>query len=174
MILAAGALWLFAGEAHAQVGLAVEGRAGVTFPQGDLSDADAGAGLSIGAELQANFHRNLTAYVGLHRHAFSCDSGCELGDSPRSTGLGAGLKYIFHSPGDALVWGRGGLVANTFGNDAVTGDREIGFEVGFGTDFPIAERLYLVPNVGFISHDAGGNFKANFFTLGLGLHYHIR
>jgi hypothetical protein len=172
--LVIGALWLFAGEAQAQMGLAAEGRVGVTFPQGDLSDAGAEAGLSFGAEVQANFRPNLSAYLGLHRHSFSCDNGCDLGDNPRSTGIGAGLKYIFHSPGDVLAWGRGGIVANTFGNDDDTGDREIGFELGVGADMPVGHRLYLVPNIGFISHDAGGSFNASFFTLGLGVHYHLR
>jgi hypothetical protein len=172
--LVIAALWLFAGEAHAQVGLAAEGRVGVTLPQGDLSDAGAEAGLSFGAEVLANFRPNLSAYLGFHRHAFNCDDDCDLGDNPRSTGLGAGLKYIFHSPGDVLAWGRGGIVANTFGSDEGTGDREIGFEVGVGADLPVAHRLYLVPNLGFISHAAGGGFNARFFTLGLGVHYHLR
>jgi hypothetical protein len=172
--LAMASLWLFAGEAQAQMGLAVEGGVGVTFPQGDLSDAGAEAGLSFGAELQVNFHPRMTAYLGLQRHSFNCDNDCTLGDSPRSTGIGAGVKYIFHNPGDVLAWGRGGIVANTFGNDAGTGDREIGFELGVGADVPVAERLYLVPKIGFVSHDVGSGFQARFFTLGLGLHYHLR
>jgi hypothetical protein len=167
-------LWLFAGEAQAQLGLAGEGRAGVTFPQGDLSDAGAEAGLSLGAELQVTFRPNLTAYVGLQRHTFNCDDGCTLADNPRSTGVGAGLKYIFHNPGDVLAWGRGGIVANTFNSDAGSGDRQVGFELGVGADLPVANRLYLVPNIGFVSHDAGIGFKANFFTLGVGVHYHLR
>jgi hypothetical protein len=174
LLLALSALWIFAAEAQAQVGLGVEGRAGVTFPQGDLSDAGAEAGLSFGAELQANFQRNLTAYVGFHRHAFNCEDACTLGNDPRSTGIGAGLKYIFHAPGDALAWARGGIVANTFESDTRSSDREIGFELGVGADMPIAPRLYLVPNIGFISHGAGGGLKANFFTLGIGAHYHLR
>jgi hypothetical protein len=119
--LAMASLWLFAGEAQAQMGLGAEGRVGVTFPQGDLSDAGAEAGLSFGAELQVNFHPRMTAYLGLQRHSFNCENGCTLGDNPRSTGIGAGLKYIFHNPGDVLAWGRGGIVANTFGNDSGPG-----------------------------------------------------
>jgi hypothetical protein len=175
--LAVVAPWLFAGEAEAQMGLAVEGRAGVTFPQGDLSDAGAEAGLSLGAELQVNFQRNMTAYLGFHRHAFNCDNGCgDMGNNPESTGIGAGLKYVVHNPGDVLAWVRGGIVANTFGTDAGTGDREIGFELGVGADLPVAHRLYLVPNLGFVSHSTGRGFpdKATFFTLGLGVHYHLR
>ena len=176
ILLATGALWLLAGqEAHAQRGFAVEGRGGVTFPQGDLSDVGAEAGLSLGAELQANFHRNVTAYLGIHRNSFNCDNACTtLGDDPHSTGIAAGLKYIFHSPGDIHVWGRGGIVADKLESDLRSGDREIGFELGLGGDMPIAQRLFLVPNIGFTSYDAGGGFTASFFTLGVGLHYHIR
>lgn len=172
--LALSTFLLLPGEAQAQMGLAVEGRAGVTFPQGDLSDRGAEAGLSFGAELQANIQRNLTAYVGFHRHAFNCDNPCTLGNDPRSTGIGAGLKYIVHSPGDVLAWARGGIVANTFESSNRASDREIGFELGVGADMPIGQRLYLVPNLGFISHDAGAGLKANFFTLGVGVHYHFR
>jgi hypothetical protein len=176
--LAAASLWLFPGEAQAQMGLGAEGRVGVTFPQGDLSDRGAEAGLSFGAELQANFHPRMTAYLGLQRHSFNCDNDCTLGDNPRSQGIGAGLKYIIHNPGDVLAWARGGVVAHTYSNDERTGDREIGFELGVGADLPVAERLYLVPNIGFVSHNAGSGFgalsKANFFTLGVGVHYHLR
>ncbi len=174
MAMAIAALWLIPASADAQVGLAAEGRLGVTLPQGDLSDAGAEAGLTYGAEVQATFRPNLTAYLGLHRHTFNCENGCLLGNNPRSTGVGLGLKYVVHSPGDAWAWGRGGIVANTFGNDEGTGDREIGFELGVGVDLPVADRLYLVPNIGFISHDAGGGSNASFFTLGLGAHYHLR
>ena len=176
--LAAASFFLVTGEAQAQMGLGAEGRVGVTFPQGDLSDGGAEAGLSFGAELQANFHPRMTAYVGLQRHSFNCENGCTLGDNPRSQGIGAGLKYIVHSPGDVLGWVRGGVVAHTYSTDDRTGDREIGFELGVGADLPVAERLYLVPNIGFVSHNAGSGFgsfsKANFFTLGVGVHYHLR
>jgi len=173
VLLAAGTLGLAPGEAQAQLGFAVEGRAGVTMPQGDLSDVGAETGLGYGAELQVNFHPRATVYAGVHRHQFGCEDGCSLGGDPTSTGLSAGLKYIVHNPGDVVVWGRGGVVYNAldFGNSS--NDREIGFEVGFGADMPIAERIYLVPHLGYISHAAGNNFTASFFTLGLGIHYHI-
>jgi hypothetical protein len=45
-----------------------------------------------------------------------------------------------------------------------------------GADLPVAERLYLVPNIGFVSHGSGNalSSKINFFTLGVGVHYHLR
>lgn len=173
MILGSVVTFLVVPTASAQVGFAGEGRIGVTFPTGDLSDAGAEAGLTVGAELQANFHTNLTAYLGLHRHGFSCDDDCDLGDSPRSTGLNAGLKYIFPSPQDALIWGRGGIVANQLSSDDISSSRSIGLEVGAGIDMPVAPNVYLVPSLGFVRHGAGSNFTASFLTFGVGLHYHF-
>ncbi len=171
LVLAAFAL-LHAPEAEAQM-ISVEGRVGVTYPTGDLSNAGADTGLGIGAELMYTFQRNLTAYAGFNRHAFSCDSDCDLGNSPRSTGLGAGLKYVFHAPGDAYAWGRGGIVAHQLADDDGSGPRNIGFELGGGIDMPIAPRLHLVPHIGFIQHDAGGGFTASYVNFGVGIHYHF-
>lgn len=162
-----------ASEAQAQVSFSGEGRVGVTFPTGDLSDVGAGAGLGLGAELMMTFQPNLSAYVGLNRHGFSCDSDCDLGSSPRSSGVGAGLKLIFPSPQDALLWGRAGVVGHSLSDDDSSGDRNLGFELGAGFDMPIAPRLYLTPHAGLISHDAGGGFTARYFTLGVGGHYHF-
>jgi hypothetical protein len=115
----------------------------------------------------------MTAYAGISQYSFGCEDSCTLGDNPKSMGFGAGLKYIFHNPGDVLVWGRGGIVANTLESDDFEGDREIGFELGFGADMPIATQLYLVPHVGYISHKSGDSFTASFLTLGVGVHYHF-
>jgi len=172
-LLATGTLGLAPGEAQAQLGFAAEGRVGVTVPQGDLSDVGAETGLGFGAELQVNFHPRATVYAGVYRHQFGCEDSCSLGDDPTSTGLSAGLKYIVHNPGDVAVWGRGGVVYNDLDLGSSSTDREIGFELGVGADMPIAERIYLVPHLGYISHAAGDNFTASFFTLGLGIHYHI-
>jgi hypothetical protein len=169
-------LLLFASDVQAQGSIGVEGRAGVTFPQGDLSDAGAESGLSFGVEVLAGIQRNLTAYVGAHRHAFNCEDACRLrlGNNPTSTGVGAGLKYIVQSPGDVLTWVRGGVIAQTLESETRSSSREIGFELGIGADLPVAPRFYLVPNLGFLSHDGGGGVTASFFTFGLGAHYHLR
>lgn len=166
-------LCLAVDDAGAQMQIAVEPRAGVTFPMGDLSDADAEAGLALGAELMLTFQQNLTAYVGLQRHSFTCDTGCDLGDGLRSSGLGAGLKYILPSPPDALIWGRAGILAHRLSSDDFSGDRNLGFEVSAGIDMPIAEQLYLTPHLGFLSHDAGGDSQATWVNFGVGLHYHF-
>jgi hypothetical protein len=156
-----------------QVGVAGEGRVGVTLPMGDLSDADAEAGLALGLELMLNFQRNVTAYVGFNRHGFSCDRDCGLGSGLRSTGFGAGIKYIFPSPADALVWGRGGVIAHQLSSDEVSGDRNLGFELGAGIDMPVGDRFYLVPHLGVLTHSLEGDARATYLNFGLGLHYHF-
>jgi hypothetical protein len=175
ILMTVASLVLLAGEVQAQATFAAEGRVGVTLPTGDLSDAGAESGIGLGAELQVNFTSTLTAYLGLYRYAFGCANDCDFDDDPTSTGLGAGVKYIFHNPGDVLVWGRGGIVVNRLSANSANSDRELGFELGAGADLPIATQFYLVPNIAFVSHAVGnGGFKANFFTLGLGLHYHFQ
>lgn len=168
-----GVLALGAGDAAGQVQFSVEPRVGVTFPTGDLSSAGAEAGLALGGELMMTFHRNLTAYVGLQRHQFSCDADCDLGRNPRSSGLGAGLKYIFPSPPDALIWGRAGFLAHQLSADNGAGDRNLGFEGSAGIDMPIRPRLYLTPHIGVLTHDAGAGFRATWVNFGVGLHYHL-
>ncbi len=161
--------------AEAQLQFSAEPRAGVSFPTGDLSSEGAEAGLTLGAEGMVTFRRNMTGYLSLNRHGFSCDSDCQanLGSSPRSTGLGLGLKYVFPSPPDALIWGRGGVLAHRLSTSQDSGDRNLGFEVGAGIDMPVGERLYLVPHLGFLSHDAGGDTRASWFSFGVGAHYHF-
>lgn len=159
--------------AAAQVQVAGEGRVGVTFPAGDLSSDGAETGFALGAELMLNFRRNLSAYVGLNRHAFACDGECDLGPNPRSTGLGAGLKFILPGPPDAQWWVRGGLISHQLTTDDGSGPRNVGFEVGTGIDMPVRPRLSLVPHLGLLSHDAGGGTTATYVTFGLGIHYHF-
>lgn len=171
--LVAGLLALGTAEAQAQMQISVEPRAGVTFPMGDLSDAGAQAGLALGGELMLTFQRNLTAYVGIQRHSFQCDSDCDLGSSLRSSGLGAGLKYVFPSPPDALIWGRGGILAHQLSAGDFSGDRNLGFEVAAGVDMPIAQQWYLTPHLGVLTHDAGNDFRATWVNFGVGLHYHF-
>jgi hypothetical protein len=159
--------------ASAQVQVAGEGRIGVTFPTGDLSSDGAETGVALGAELMVNFQRNLTAYVSLNRHGFSCDRDCDAGRNPRSTGLGTGLKLILPGPPDAHWWVRGGLLAHQLSTDDGSGPRNLGFELGTGIDMPVAPRLHLVPHLGVLSHDAGGGTTVTYLNFGLGIHYHF-
>jgi hypothetical protein len=157
-----------------QSGVSVEPRVGVTFPLGDLSDAGAESGVLMGGDLFLSFHPSFSGYLSLNRHSFACGDDCELGGSPRSVGLGAGIKYFVPSPADALVWARGGIVGHQYEDDQVSGDRGVGFELGAGIDMLIGARLYLVPHLGFLLHDAARGMTASYLTFGVGLHYHIR
>jgi len=159
--------------ASAQVQVAGEGRIGVTFPTGDLSGDGAETGVALGAELMVNFQKNLTAYVSLNRHGFSCDRDCDAGRNPRSTGLGTGLTFILPGPPDAHGWVRGGLLAHQLSTDDGSGPRNLGFELGTGIDRPVAPRLHLVPHLGVLSHDAGGGTTVTYLNFGLGIHYHF-
>lgn len=172
-LLLVASLALPSGAAHAQMSYALEGRLGVTFPAGDLSDADAEAGLAAGVEFMLNFHPRATAYVGLNRHAFSCDDDCDLGSGLRSSGVAGGLKFILHNPGDALWWARGGLIGHKLSSDDGSSDRKLGFEVGSGIDMPITHRFYIVPHLSVLSHSTETDFTATYFVFGVGGHFHL-
>ncbi|MEX2532238.1 MAG: outer membrane beta-barrel protein [Gemmatimonadota bacterium] len=161
-----------AGEAQASFG--VEGRAGVTFPVGDLSDAGYEGGTSVGLEGFYNLRPSLAIYASVARHTFTCDGECEMGDDPRSSGLGAGLKLTIPSPADALLWVRGGLVGYQYSGSAGSGDRNAGFEAGLGIDMLLTESAYLSPHLGYIAHEALGNLDASFLTFGVGAQYRFR
>ncbi len=160
------------GEAQATFG--VEGRAGVTFPMGDLSDAGYEGGLSLGVEGFYGFRRNLALYASFSRHTFDCDTDCDLGNDPQSSGVGAGVKLTIPSPADALLWVKGGLLAFAYSDSAESGDRSTGFEVGLGIDTLLTESVYVTPHLGYLSHEAVGGVDASFLTFGFGLQYRFQ
>lgn len=168
------ALALSAVDASAQRSVAAEARVGITVPVGDLSDQGADVGVGVGAEAMLNLRPNLTAYVGGNHHGFGCDDPCAMGESPSSTGIAGGLKYILPSPPDALIWSRAGVVGHQIRTSDGSSDFNPGFELGAGIDMPVTDRLDLVPHVGFVYHGADGPFTSNYLTFGVGGHYHLR
>jgi hypothetical protein len=161
-------------SAAAQVGLSAEVRAGATVPVGEFTDANQDTGLGIGAELGLHFNPTFATYLSFSRHAFGCKDSCALGDEPSSTGVGAGIRFAFPGPTDALLWTRAGVTGRRWSGGPVAGDTEWGFELGAGIDMLITRDIYVVPHVAYLSHDAPQGFRASYLSLGAGLHYRIR
>lgn len=158
----------------AQLGLSAEARVGATVPVGDFTDANQETGLGIGAELGLHFNPTFSGYLSFSRHAFGCEDSCALGDEPRSTGVGAGVRVAFPSPADALLWTRAGVTGRRWSGGPVEGDTEWGFELGAGIDLLVARDIFVVPHVAYVSHDAPQGFRASYLSLGAGLHYRFR
>src|SRR5262245_51378687 len=171
--------------ASAQRGaVSLEGRIAATIPTGDLRDAGVKTGLGLGAELLISVQHNLTGYLSASRHEFGCpEPDCEFNGDLRSTGFGMGLKYIFPSPRNALVWARGGILNHQLSTPNTSGERDFGFELGMGMDVDVARQLAIVPHVSFVNHTGApgatvppalrAGFTSRYVTLGLAAHIHF-
>lgn len=162
------------GNAEAQLGVAAEGRLGVTVPLGQLSDDDQDPGVGGGAEVFLNLNPTFGLYLAGSRHSFQCASTCLLGETPRSTGMSAGIKLTIPSPADALLWMRAGLSGRRFSGGGAPPETHLGYELGAGIDMLIGRQIYVVPHLGYTSHDAHEGLRASYLTFGAGLHYRLR
>lgn len=174
------AVALAASNAQAQDSrrISLEGRLGVTFPSGDVSDAGGGSGYELGADFMYTFTPALTGYIGVSRHSFSCDEDegpCE--DSFASSGFQAGLKYLFSREGRALPWLRAGLLGQSLDVGPEDSDFGLGLEAGAGLDVDVSHRLALVPAFYYRTYsadvDGGGDVSVNWFSLTLAAHLHF-
>lgn len=173
-------LMMGAAEAAAQASrFSVEGRLGMTFPTGDLSDVGAESGLALGADLMYTFTPSLTAYAGLSRDAFSCDEdeeeGCE--DDLTSSGFQAGLKFLLTREGRALPWLRAGILGHSLDTNGSDSDMGIGFEAGAGADLDVSPRWAIVPALHIRSYspdfDGDDDISATWLALTLAAHLHF-
>lgn len=135
--------------------VSAEGRVGITFPVGDLSDQGAQSALAFTGDLFFNFDPRWSVYAGWTFHDFNCD-GCP--DDLASSGPHAGAKYLFSPVAGATPWARGGLLfgrADAFqaGQD-VSSSRRIGLELATGVDVPLAEQVSLTSSVWFSYYSA--------------------
>lgn len=161
-------------ELHAQLGISVEGRMAVTVPVGTFAEDDPETGLATGGEVALHLNPSFSTYVSFSRHTFACDTDCLLDDDFQSTGLGAGIRYVFPSPADALLWTRAGVVGRSSSIGGTSGGTELGFELGAGVDVLVARDLYVVPHLAYLSHDGPQGLQASYFTFGAGLSYRVR
>ena len=167
-----------AGSASAQTleRFSLEGRLGITFPSGDLSDAGYGSGFALGLDGIYNFTPALSAYAGLSRHNFSCDEDEACEDGAVAGGFQGGLKLLLRREGNVLPWARGGLIGQTLDPNGETSDLGLGFEVGAGADIGITPRFSVVPALQYRSFSADfgeSDVTAGWFALTLGGHLHF-
>ena len=168
VVTAAGLL--MAGPAAAQDSpLALEVRSGVTLPTGDLSDSGVESGVIFGVDLFYTVDPALSIYGGWGSHQFSNDVSVS---GPR-----AGLKVLFHTPGDATPWARAGATFNQAdGLGTEPSDRGIGLEAGAGIDYELSDRVVVVPAARYHTFSASfgtAESTISYLTLDLGIHLHF-
>lgn len=151
---------------------ALEGRVGSALPTGELTTTplpNQTAGISFAADAMYSFNPRWTAYAGMTRQSFNCD-GCttDIDD----TGFNGGLKYLINRDGPALLWVRGGILANRASVDGMNSDWGVGVDSGVGIDWLVSHRLAVVPAVRVSSYNSGA-LSLTYFTVDLGLHLHL-
>lgn len=171
--LAGSLAWAGSAEAQQPVPISLEVRPGVTFPLGDLSDADASSGFSVAGDVFFGLFERFSIYGGYAWHQFRFDDPVE---DVTAQGPRGGVKVLFPMPGDALPWVRGGLSYSTSDGLAGDPDGEVGLEFGGGVDYRLSPRFSLSPSLHYktFSQDVGtDDVNVSYLTLGLGAHFHF-
>lgn len=169
------ALFVLATAASAQTGrVSFEARGGLTSPQGDLEDRNAGAGFAGGLDLMINMSPYFTLYAGGSRDHF--DGGFS------ATGVQGGLKVIPTGYGNVLPWLSGGVIGMDLEvPDDIDAEFSAGWEAGAGADIAVSENFSLTPGVRYRSFNAEferqldePDVRSRYWAFTLGLHLHTR
>jgi hypothetical protein len=162
---------LFTAPVTAQTGrVAVEGRAGIAVPVGDLRDEmSAGTGFSAALDIMYRFTPLFTGLLGGNRDEF--DGGFS------STGLQAGLRITPLRDASVLPWVSAALTGQEFSANGFDYNFDFGFEGGAGLDVALSDRFSLAPGVRYRMYEADLDIHeigANSFTFALGAHFAFR
>jgi hypothetical protein len=169
VVSCAAALLATPGVAEAQ--FSFEGRVGVSYPTGELTEdpgLDQSTGVSFAADAFWLLAPRYAAYAGLSRQSFNCD-GCTT--DVDTFGFDAGVKFYLASGGFALPWVRGGLMLHSASVEGDSEDWGVGVDTGLGLDWRVSPRLSLVPAIRLHSYGSGP-LSLTYFTADLGLQIH--
>lgn len=168
------------GPAGAQVlpasPIALEVRAGLSFPSGVLAsgqrDIALDLGLSVGAAALLRLGPAFAVYGGWSRQGFACEArrDCDVDGDFTSRGYDAGVEVVLPHATVFEPWMRVGGTLHRFryrtgGGFETETDAVIGFEIGGGVSIPVSVGLSLAPSLRFAryvakldlnTHAAGG------------------
>ncbi len=187
ILLAAAAAFAVAGSAQAQFGLttplALEIRAGFTFPTGELADVgDSGVGLNANASF--NFTPMLAVYAGYSFNQFPVSEfeGEEIDGDWTDTGIDAGLRVGLSVPGlpvapfinGGISYHKLELELDDFPDENFESDNELGFHVGGGFELPLGPRLSVTPAVSYTQYEIEDDDEpVSFLKVDVGLRVRI-
>jgi opacity protein-like surface antigen len=181
-MMAAAAVIGAASAAQAQNSpFAVELRAGLAFPSGDLKDIDEEEGIEtesgVGVNLNASYQ--VTPMVALYGEYSWLQFGIKDVDDADVTdqGFGAGVKLSFQTPGMTPFLKAGiamhqiELSVEDFSTDIE--DENLGFRVGGGVEIPLGNRLSVTPGATFTTYSIGDDSEddatISHFTVDVGM-----
>ena len=165
-----------AGNLEAQVSpLSLEVRGGAPFPTGSFEDAY-NTGVSYEITGIVNVAPGLGVYAGYGQTDFELRDAAIDGNAT-DRGVHAGLRASV--PGNLPFgpWVRGGVVYNELHRGALgvrtTSERELGYEIGGGLEFPLGRHVSVTPGATFVSTDrdtvTGGDDNINYVRADIGL-----
>lgn len=158
-------------------------RGGYGFPIGDFGDNTEGD-FGFGAGAVLTLTPSIGVYGGWARDAFGCELlVCDDDDRLTISGFEVGGKFILpREGGRALPWAKAGLIAHKAEFDAGAfqseSDREYGFQVAVGVDFPLGEVLSVSPALRYNQLSFGEDFleddpDVQYISFDIGAHIHI-
>jgi Outer membrane protein beta-barrel domain len=154
-ILALGVAAAFAAAgAHAQSGpttpFSIEPRAGLSIPTGDESD-----GLEVGLAFTGDVLFQLTPQLALYagynynRYAITDTNAADL----EIKGFDGGVRFSLSPMAGFTPFLKGGALYQKGGitgdGGSLSGDSELGFQVGGGVEVPISPRFSFTPQASF-------------------------
>jgi hypothetical protein len=170
-VLGLSALVIFVGSpAHGAGQVSIEGRAGASWPIGELADdpgLDQSLGVGIALDVMYAAMPNVSLYAGGSRHSFNCD---DCSADVTTSGFDAGVKYLFPGGGPTTAWIRGGALLHRASIDGENQDWGVGVDTGAGLDIAVRRSLSFVPAVRLSSYGSGA-LSLTYVTLDLGVHF---
>lgn len=162
--------------------LSFEGRFGTTLPVGELRDAGADGGLSLGGDVLYTFRPNLSLYGGYGWEGLVNDDS--PGTEVSGSGFDVGLKLLLPRAGAASPWARGGILFYEAEVGEIDSNRSLGFEGAVGIDFEVTDRFSVVPSARFRQYtpefDVSGielpslnGMDMSYFMIDLAAHLHL-
>lgn len=164
------ALVLAASPCQAAAQVSIEGRVGASLPVGELADdpgLDQSLGIGIALDVMYQATPNVSLYAGGSRQSFNCD---DCSADVTTSGLEAGVKYLFPGGGPTTVWIRGGALLHRASVDGASQDWGLGVDTGLGIDIAVRRSLSLVPAVRLDSYGSGP-LSLTYVTFDLGINF---
>ncbi|HEV2132130.1 MAG TPA: hypothetical protein VGR27_13540 [Longimicrobiaceae bacterium] len=160
--------------AQSPIPFAVEGRAGIAFPSGDLARL-ANSGVGFGATVTVQLMPNYALYGGYSRTEFELEGGTD--GRAIDSGFAVGLTAAYPWLGTRVMpWLGTGLLFHDLevqGAPPAEGSSEIGWELGGGLAILLAPRVRLTPGISLRTYAAPlpgrSDGRVSYATAGVGL-----
>jgi opacity protein-like surface antigen len=128
----------------------IEPRAGLSIPTGDLGE-DVEVGLALSGDVIFQATPQLAIYAGYNHNTYAFKDTDEA--DAQIKGFDAGVRFSFAPMSGFTPFVKGGVLyqkaAISGDGGSLSGDSEVGFQVGGGVEVPISPRFSFTPQASF-------------------------